>query len=110
MIDIDVQGTYKPGTPLRVHLITDGLDTHSPGDFRGIQGMEALKASLLEKGYRIQWNIILLLYGAHGLPGLAADAYRELCASSGGVFQVISDRYSNSGADGALEALLDRHD
>ncbi|CAE8743655.1 unnamed protein product [Polarella glacialis] len=110
MIETDVLGTYHPGPPIRVHLITDGLDTHSPGEFRGIQGMDVLKASLREKGYRIQWNIILLLFGAHGFSGLTARRYKELCESSGGVFQVISDGYSNSGSDEDLRLFLDSHD
>lgn len=110
MMETDILGTYSAEVPIRVHLLTDGLDTHSPGEFRGIRGMEALKASLRDKGYRIQWNIILLLYGVHGVPGLAADAYQELCRSSGGVFQVISDRHVNSRADADLQYLLDRHD
>lgn len=110
MIQHDIQGTYEPGTPIRVHLITDGVDTHSPGPLRGIAGMDALQKNLREEGYRIQWNIILLLFGAHEFPGLAAERYAELCSSSGGVFQMVSDGYRNSGADERLQLLLANHD
>jgi len=110
MIQHDIQGTYEPGTPIRVYLITDGIDTHSPVPLRGIQGIDALQVNLREAGYRIQWNIILLLFGSHEFQGLAAERYAELCSSSGGVFQVISDGYSNSGADERLQRLLANHD
>ena len=90
MIETDIMQTYDPGATIRVHLITDGEDTHSPGMFRGIQGMDALKTSLREKGYRIEWNIILLLFGSHEFHGLSVERYAELCQSSGGVFRIIS--------------------
>merc|ERR1712232_2254 len=72
--------------------------------------MDALKVSLREKGYRIQWNIILLLFGAHSFQGVTARRYEELCKSSGGVFQVISDGYSNNGGDASLQQFLDAYD
>ena len=52
---------YKAGPGvLRVFVITDGEDTQSPYGYNGAAGMDPMQKQLLEAGFDIEWNIILL--------------------------------------------------
>ena len=56
-------GAYHPDSALRVYVFTDGEDTDSPPPFRGMGGMNALQQSLLAKGFRVEWHIIIVSSG-----------------------------------------------
>ena len=89
MVFNDVQLRYEPGPgTLRVVVITDGEDMLSPGDFIGMRGMDPLMSGLLARGYKIEWNIVVL-----GLDARSPEAKRfsDLCGATGGSFLSLDD-------------------
>jgi hypothetical protein len=67
MIEDDIKDRYVPssrgregGGRLRVVIITDGHDTESPGQYRGMKGMDPMMKTLLGLGYDIEFHIVVL--------------------------------------------------
>jgi hypothetical protein len=68
-------GAYRPDSALRVYVFTDGEDTDSPPPFRGMGGMNALQQSLLSKGFRVEWHVIVVSSGGsrHLIPFMLSN-------------------------------------
>jgi len=71
MIEEDVRSRYLPGHGrLRLIVITDGEDTHSPGAYCGIKGMDALMKELQKQGFDVEWHIVT---GMNNILGFVID-------------------------------------
>lgn len=92
MIEDDVIGKYAPGNgKLRIVIITDGEDCLSPGEYRGMRGMDPMMRVLLGKGFDIEWHIVMLGRIDDGFGSLSrrdANRYKSLAAATGGSFLV----------------------
>jgi hypothetical protein len=94
MIEEDVLRRYKPAPAgkekgkLRLIVITDGFDTDSPGEYRGIKGMDPMMKTLLAKGYDIEFHIIVL--GDHQQHAQALKRYKSLAEATGGGYMALS--------------------
>ena len=89
MILEDLREKYVPdGGKLRVIVITDGLDTHSPEPYRGMAGMHPMMTELLKDGYDIEWHIIVVALKACSpeISKLDANRYEALAELTGGGF------------------------
>lgn len=86
MIEEDIQNRYRPaGGKLRVVVITDRYDVLSPPPYKGVRGFNPLMRTLLDEGYDIEWNIIVV--GKR--PKLSTGderLYENLCRATGGEF------------------------
>jgi len=92
MIEQDIMTNYRPGPGvLRVFVVTDGEDIESPYGYNGSEGMDPMQKALLETGYDIEWNIVLLQASDawSSLSSGAADRYRDLCRATGGDFLLV---------------------
>ena len=87
MIENDVTSKFPVArcrhTLLRVFVITDGADTLSPPQYRGVAGMDPMMRTLRNAGYEIEFHIIVL---GGGVSGRDSNRYRELAAATGGQF------------------------
>ena len=94
MVYRDICRNYTPGPgTLRVVVITDGYDTHSPGEFSGMLGMDPMMKGLLKRSYRIEWNIILLNgQSSRGISSVE-KRYADLCGATGGSFLSLDDSF-----------------
>ncbi|CAE7678126.1 unnamed protein product [Symbiodinium pilosum] len=80
MIEEDVCTRYNPGQGrLRLIVITDGYDTHSPGDYCGIRGMDPLMKELQKQGFDVEWHIVIL---GRGFQAEERRSYEDGGASS----------------------------
>ena len=96
MILGDIREKYLPGNgKLRAIVITDGLDTHSPSPYQGIQGMNPMMRQLLEDGFDIEWHIVVIsINNILGRPAISsADIlkYEALAETTGGGFLHIDE-------------------
>eukprot|EP00435_Cladocopium_sp_Y103_P071498 s50_g37.t1 len=94
MILEDIREKYRPGKgKLRAIVITDGLDTHSPAPYQGIEGMNPMMQQLLEDGFDIEWHIVVV--SINNLLGAISSAdilkYEALAESTGGGFLHIDE-------------------
>lgn len=80
-------------------IVTDGVDELSDGPFKGLQGFNELMKRMQGETIRIS----LMLIG-NSLPQGDAQAYRDLCLATGGVFHHQPERASDQ-TDEALHAL-----
>eukprot|EP01032_Pedospumella_encystans_P017666 gene17666-20122_t len=94
MIEDDVLQRYRPSPgptqgKLRLIVITDGFDTDSPGEYRGIKGMDPMMRTLLAKGYNIEFHIVVL--GKHRSPSSqqALKRYQSLAEATGGGYMAL---------------------
>jgi hypothetical protein len=93
MIEDDVLRRYRPaGGRLRVIVITDGFDTRSPGEYKGMSGMNPMMRTLLREGFDIEFHIIIL--GQTGPFRTLSEGdikkYQSLAAATGGSCMVVS--------------------
>ena len=94
MIQDDVQAKYRPaGGKLRIVVITDGYDNWSPPPYNGVRGFDPLMRTLLNQGYDIEWNIIVVgndlgvgLFRQPELTKRDQELYKNLCHATGGQF------------------------
>ncbi|CAB9516426.1 expressed unknown protein [Seminavis robusta] len=95
MIQDDIQARYRPaGGKLRIVVITDGYDNISPSPYNGVRGFDPLMQTLLQLGYDIEWNIIVVGNNSPGAmlqmhPELSTrdqELYKNLCEATGGHF------------------------
>ena len=95
MILEDIREKYLPGNgKLRAIVITDGLDTHSPSPYQGIQGMNPMMQQLLEDGFDIEWHIVVVsINNILGCAISSADIlkYEALAETTGGGFLHIDE-------------------
>ena len=95
MILEDIREKYLPGNgKLRAIVITDGLDTHSPSLYQGIQGMNPMMQQLLEDGFDIEWHIVVVsINNILGCAISSADIlkYEALAETTGGGFLHIDE-------------------
>ena len=94
MILEDIREKYLPGHgKLRAIVITDGLDTHSPSPYQGIQGMNPMMQRLLEDGFDIEWHIVVVSINTLGRPISSAEIlkYEALAETTGGGFLHIDE-------------------
>ncbi|MDE0954161.1 MAG: hypothetical protein OR994_05755 [Candidatus Poseidoniales archaeon] len=68
-------------------LITDGIDTHSPGIFNGVDGLGPCVTELNKAGFETDFHIIGI-----GLDEDAIKVYEQFSGASGGRFWNIKDR------------------
>ncbi len=94
MIEDDVLQRYRPSPgptqgKLRLIVITDGFDTDSPGEYRGIKGMDPMMRTLLAKGYNVEFHIVVL--GKHRSPSSqqALKRYQSLAEATGGGYMAL---------------------
>lgn len=94
MIEDDVVQRYRPSPgptqgKLRLIVITDGFDTDSPGEYRGIKGMDPMMRTLLAKGYNVEFHIVVL--GKHRSPSSqqALKRYQNLADATGGGYMAL---------------------
>lgn len=98
MIQDDVMQRYRPSPSpggaqqgkLRLIVITDGFDTQSPGEYRGIRGMDPMMRTLLAKNYNVEFHIIVL--GKHSGAGniQALKRYQSLAEATGGGYLALN--------------------
>lgn len=100
MIQDDVLHRYRPSRgpqqgKLRLIVITDGFDTQSPGEYRGIRGMDPMMRTLLAKNYNVEFHIIVL--GKHTGAGnqQALKRYQSLAEATGGGYLALDDVFFN---------------
>lgn len=96
MILEDIRDKYVPGNgKLRAIVITDGLDTHSPAAYQGIQGMNPMMQHLLEDGFDIEWHIVVVsinnFLGRGTISKSDLKKYEALAESTGGGFLHIDE-------------------
>lgn len=95
MILEDLREKYvAAGGKLRVIVITDGLDTHSPEPYRGIAGMHPMMNELLKDGYDIEWHIVVVALNkafSSEISKLDASRYEALAELTGGGFLHIDE-------------------
>lgn len=100
MIEDDVLQRYRPSPSganpgkLRLILITDGFDTDSPGEYRGIKGMDPMMKTLLAKGYNIEFHIVVLGNHSRGNQ-IALKRYQSLAEATGGGYMALSGLFYN---------------
>ena len=83
MIEQDVLNRYRPGPgKLRLIIITDGEDRHSPHPYNGLRGMDPMQETLQSAGYDIEWHIIVL--GSFGRK--QGGRYAALAGATGGSY------------------------
>ena len=97
MIEDDIIHRYKPNKTvqnngkLRLIVITDGFDTDSPGKYHGIKGMDPMMNTLLNKGYDIEFHIIIL--GKHENKRNELNRYKHLTEVTGGGYIELNDSF-----------------
>jgi hypothetical protein len=107
MIMEDVVAVYKPGPgKLRLVVVTDGIDVHSPPPLDGIGGMDPMMKRLHGAGFDIEWHIVIL-----GRDGELADAsvrerYASLAGATGGSFLAV-ESFDGAARDREITAFLD---
>ncbi|CAE7384741.1 unnamed protein product [Symbiodinium necroappetens] len=88
MIEEDVRSRYLPGHGrLRLIVITDGEDTHSPGVYCGIKGMDALMKELQKQGFDVEWHIIII----GRFQAAERKRYETLAGATGGSFLALEE-------------------
>jgi hypothetical protein len=116
MIQDDVKSKYRPaGGKLRVVVITDGADNMSPGKYAGVRGFDPLMTNLLDNGYDIEWNIIVVgnydgIIFKKELSESDQRLYESLCRATGGHFVSVGvDGWNENDKDIStfLEAIED---
>ena len=81
----------------------------SPYPYMGMGGMDPLMKSLLNHGFTVEWNIIVI-----GSSSTAASHYRDLCIATGGAFLHLTSRTPtdptrNRAASKFLESVATAH-
>lgn len=88
MIEEDVRSRYLPGHGrLRLIVITDGEDTHSPGVYCGIKGMDALMKELQKQGFDVEWHLIII----GRFQAAERKRYETLAGATGGSFLALEE-------------------
>ena len=77
-------------------VITDGADNLSPAPYSGVRGFNPLMSSLLEKGFDIEWHIIVVgnystFFGKKELSDSDQKLYESLCRATGGQFVSVGE-------------------
>ena len=98
-------GAYHPDSALRVYVFTDGEDTDSPGAYRGTNGMNVLQRSLLSRGFRIEWHIVILDFGMNNWTEDTLEQFEALCDATGGSFGLIRGEPDPEITDGTDTAI-----
>ncbi|CAE7356731.1 unnamed protein product [Symbiodinium sp. CCMP2456] len=104
MIEEDVRSRYLPGHGrLRLIVITDGQDTHSPGVYCGIKGMDALMKELQKQGFDVEWHIIII----GRFQAAERKRYETLAGATGGSFLALeeAEAFESPAAQRFLAAL-----
>ena len=103
MIEDDVLGRYAPSpdrktnAKLRIVVITDGEDVESPGNYRGIRGMDPMMKTLLQAGFNIEWHIVVIDSSWFGGESKASlRRYESLARATGGGFLLLKPFDHNS--------------
>jgi hypothetical protein len=111
MIEDDVLRRYRPGPgapagKLRLIVITDGFDTHSPGEYQGIRGMDPMMKTLLGKGYDVEFHIIVLGNHDDRASHSALNRYRYLAEATGGGYMALSSGFLMNEKDPSVKHFL----
>lgn len=112
MIEDDVLRRYRPTPPgaggrgkLRLMVITDGFDTDSPGQYKGIKGMDPMMKTLLAKGYDVEFHIVVL--GQHDSRAQSAlKRYKSLTEATGGGYLELSSGWYASEKDPTVRSFM----
>ena len=111
MIENDVLGRYAPSpdrktnAKLRIVVITDGEDVESPGNYRGIRGMDPMMKTLLQAGFNIEWHIVVIdssWFGGDSKESLRR--YESLARATGGGFLLLKP-FDNNGSNSSTDRI-----
>jgi hypothetical protein len=92
MIEHDVIEHYRPGKgKLRLIVVTDGHDTHSPPEYRGVRGMDPMMRNLHDSGFDVEWHIVVI---GQGVSPADRRRYAALAGASGGSILSISGTFN----------------
>ena len=107
LLEIEAQIIVHRDKPnLRVYVFTDGQDTDSPGSYCGMGGMHVLMSSLLSRGYRIEWHVVLLDFGMYDWTAAELGEFERLCLSTGGSFAYLEQELNAQEMEAAARQWL----